>query len=149
MEFEGEKLFEPEWGTFDMACGNSEILSVFGGAADRGAYIEEAGNDHVLVREQKQNRSEANEDVLPLYQKLRDMRELESVKLPELDNVFQQLQNSFPNDWLLRMELLELYQQQDGQQEKVDALTEQLNSLKNESSVLTKLVDRGLKILLN
>ena len=37
--FRGLTLFHPEWGVFDMAVGN-QVVSVFGGPADRQAYGE-------------------------------------------------------------------------------------------------------------
>lgn len=146
---EDEVLFEPSWGTFDMACGNSEIKSVFGGAADRGAYLDEVGPDHSFIRDQKVNTVKNSEKLFPLYQSLREIRESNAVKKEQLDQLYASIEDSFPKEWLLKMELLELYYQVSPEDDKVSLLRSSLEELKKESEVLTKLIDRGMQLFKN
>ncbi|MCX7978699.1 MAG: phenylalanine 4-monooxygenase, partial [Bdellovibrionaceae bacterium] len=106
--FRGRVLFEPSWGQFDMALGSS-IPSVFGGAADREAFGEI--DDFVAKRVPKPKYSALELERHKLYQKVRDLRE-NGVKGDNLkkaiEEVLESLQEKFPEDWLLRLELYEL-----------------------------------------
>lgn len=144
-----EVLFDPSWGTYDMGCGNNEIKSVFGGAADRGAYLDEVGVDHSFIRDQKINTVKNGEQLFPLYQSLREIRESNDIKKDQLDHLYDSIETNFPREWLLKMELLELYYQVSPEDEKIFKLVEDLNTLKLESDVLTKLIDRGMKLFEN
>ena len=68
-------LFRPEWGTFDMAVGES-IVSVFTGAADKTAY-----QDIPLVPKErtiKVTYDESMRQLHTLYRQIREIRESES-----------------------------------------------------------------------
>lgn len=140
-------LFDPEWGTFDMACGSSDIPSVFGGAADRSAYIEETRTEAPNVRKQKKNHSEETLAIMPLYAELRKERESGSLDESILKDIYQKLQTDFPSDWLLRMELLELTQEKNILNELKQPLMDQLTSLREKSHGISQLIDRGFNIL--
>ena len=142
-----EVLFDPSWGTFDMACAGTHIPSVFGGAADREAYIEETGTQHTLARPQKKNHSEEALAIAPLYQKLRDLRASGSFTEDELTNVYFQLKESFPKDWLLRMEILELLVEKNMAENIQTEIRKDLDSLKSLSPSIDTLIERGLRLI--
>lgn len=104
-----EVLFDPSWGTFDLACG-SRVVSVFGGAADRGRYLEATGGFKQEPRKPKSNLTPGNRELNELYARVRLLRESgDAAKLPgELERVHDELERRFPDDWLLRYELVEL-----------------------------------------
>ena len=110
----GKILFEPAWGTFDMAVG-SQITSVFGGPADRKAYGE---TDDFVAKTipraaappaQVQNRRR-------LYGEIRDIRggiasgslERNQETSSRLESILKSVQTDFPNDWLLFLDLCEI-----------------------------------------
>ncbi len=98
-------LFQPEWGVFDMAIG-SEIPSVFGGPADEKNYGEV--EDHVSVEVPNHDFSDQDQKLFAIYQEVRDMRSKTGVKESDLESIYSKLAQDFPNEWLLKVELLEL-----------------------------------------
>lgn len=104
-----ELLFDPAWGTFDLGCGAS-VPTVFGGAADRYAYMVALGEDHYEPGAHKTNLTAENTDLNRLYARVRAIREAGEAPSSgeELAGIVGELDRNHPNDWLLRWELLEL-----------------------------------------
>ncbi len=105
-----EVLFRPEWGTYDMACG-ARIISVFGGAADRAAFLEATGGFKQAPGKPKTNLTPENRALNDLYAKVRRIREAGPVggaQIEELAAIHAELETRYPEEWLLRYELLEL-----------------------------------------
>lgn len=105
-----ETLFEPAWGTYDLACGSS-VVSVFGGAADRSKYLAATGGFNQTPNKPKTNLTEKNKPLNLLYSKVRELREEakpDQAAIQELAAIYSKLESEFPEDWLLRYELLEL-----------------------------------------
>ncbi len=105
-----EVLFNPDWGLFDLACG-VEIPHVYGGAPDRWEYLKETkGEDYKETASQSSNVTESNKDLVPLYAKVREIREAGTAKerVAELNEIYETLKNGWPEEWLLVWELLEL-----------------------------------------
>lgn len=97
-------LFDPAWGIYDMAIG-SEVTSVFGGPADRGQYGQT--DSFVAKRVPRKEVSETSQNLNRLYQKVREMREAGTATEAELKKLYQEL-SEHPQEWLLRVEILEL-----------------------------------------
>jgi phenylalanine-4-hydroxylase len=104
-----EVLFRPEWGTFDLACG-TRVTSVFGGAADRPAWLRTQGAEPSRRVKPKSNLTPANRRLNELYAQVRAIREQNRAREagPELGRIHAELEREFAGDWLLRLELLEL-----------------------------------------
>lgn len=101
-----EILFDPSWGTFDMALGQ-KMLSVFGGPADRLAYGET--DDFVAKRVPVIQYSDKELMLHRQYQAVRDLREQKNSSLEKsLENLLTIHDKEFPEDWLLRLEAYEL-----------------------------------------
>jgi phenylalanine-4-hydroxylase len=101
-------LFDPSWGTYDMAIGCT-VTSVFGGAADREAFGET--DDFVAARVPQRAYSEEEKLFHSLYAQVREMREknLQGAELEkELQKVLEILDQKFKHDWLLKLEAYEL-----------------------------------------
>jgi phenylalanine-4-hydroxylase len=102
---QGETLFAPSWGVYDMAVGE-QIVSVFAGAADDEAFFGEspqtASPPQLIQTDTDQTRMRNW-----LYQSVRDVRE-GRVDDVILGDVAAQLDQTLPDDWLLRLEILEL-----------------------------------------
>ena len=104
VNYNDEVLFQPEWGTYDMAVGES-IVSVFSGAADMTVF----SKDNPFVSSELTHKIQYGEKRLELhklYQKIRDIREGNADK-QELAGVWQELLKH-PKDWLAAVEILEI-----------------------------------------
>jgi len=103
-EANGNVLFQPEWGVYDMAVGE-KIVSVFNGAADKDAYEE-----LIHVSEQHTHKvtyDAATQELHHIYQEIRNIREGKS-DASSLVGYFDLLKTSFRQDWLASMEILEI-----------------------------------------
>jgi phenylalanine-4-hydroxylase len=141
-----EILFKPEWGTFDLACGE-KVVSVFGGAADRAAYDETRKNLPQKPRPQKRNVSRENEKLIPLYAKVRELRETGQVEMKTVETVIGLLDRDFPNDWLLRLELIELLESKNLAPGLTASLRANLDRISRTSENLLTLIRRGLDLI--
>lgn len=102
--FEGRVLFEPAWGTYDIALG-CKVVSVFGGPADRLAYGQT--DDFVVARVPEVKYKESDMKLFAYYQILRDVREGKKT-LYDLESSLQFMSQEFPDEWLLFLEALEI-----------------------------------------
>ena len=98
-------LFRPEWGVYDLACGG-KIVSVFGGPADWQAYYKNVKHKENTIS-QSSNLTDENKPLNELYCMVREMRE-KNIEKKEYIPILEKLNNSFPNDWLLLMEIYEM-----------------------------------------
>jgi len=103
-ESNGNILFKPEWGIYDMAIGET-IISVFNGAADKDAYEE-----ITLISNEKTRQITYDDKTLKLhglYQTVRAIRE-SGEGLDKLAEIFAQLKSNHRQDWLCALEILEI-----------------------------------------
>ena len=144
-------LFDPAWGNFDMACGE-KVVSVFGGAPDRGAYLRVTQKTKFKVKNQVTNLTAADRPLVPLYASVRTLRErrakvgLSSSDLKKLIRIYEKLTKNFSSDWLLRLEILELLKDIDNEKLKM-SLRKDLFRLSKKSRVLASLIHRGLELM--
>jgi phenylalanine-4-hydroxylase len=107
-EYQGRVLFDPTWGVYDMALG-ATVPSVFGGPADREAYGET--EDFVAKRVPAPKYSPTEIKMQSQYGRLRELRE-KNIQGTDLEKSLSDLlanhDKDFPQDWLLRLEALEL-----------------------------------------
>ena len=142
-------LFEPSWGTFDMAVG-AEITSVFAGAADPDTFfdwpaIEKSDGIEETVVQQSWNELEK------LYEEIRILREgpvWNEQSGSRLDNAIATLDEKYPNEWLLRLEILELYKIHNGSHPNVKRISDMLRKTNWEKSV-NQVIQRGFTLLDN
>ena len=105
VKYQQQILFQPAWGTFDMAIGNN-VTSVFAGPADRVNY----GSAETFVKKIIPQKVYSTQRKLKhhLYQKIRDLREVKKYNTNEIECLFNEVQQQFPDQWLACVELLEL-----------------------------------------
>lgn len=101
-------LFDPAWGTFDMAVG-SQIVSVFGGPADRQSY----GDVEDFVAARVEKRPSTSEELqrfeaFELVRRLREAGEGFGDVESRLHSLMITHQQQRPDDWLFFLELYEL-----------------------------------------
>jgi phenylalanine-4-hydroxylase len=103
-EQSGNVLFQPEWGTYDMAVG-AKIVSVFNGAADKDAYEEIT---HISKKQtQKVVYALETQRLHNIYQAVRRIRE-EETGYEALAGYVELLKSEHQNDWLCAIEILEV-----------------------------------------
>ena len=136
-------LFDPSWGTYDMAVG-SRIVSVFNGAADKDAY-----NQVALVPRERtiKSPSDAKRKRLEnLYAQVRDIRE-RKVGYERLGEIWETQQKEHGDDWLLSMEIFEILDET-GQQ---NALKQQIMTFLNGRKTVDKdnatLIEWGFRLV--
>jgi phenylalanine-4-hydroxylase len=136
-----EVLFLPEWGSYDLAVGE-KITSVFAGAADSEQFYADL--------EEVETKPLVKDELSPLeqlYGKVRTIRETGSQNLEEeLLEVIEVLTKNFPEDWLLRIEVIEILTMHNILKAKQDLLKEELEKIKLLHEEYPVLIDRGLML---
>src|SRR5213592_3865642 len=136
-------LFDPDWGTFDMAVGD-RIISVFNGAADKDAYQQVA-----LVPKERtiKSPSDAKRKRLEnLYAQVRKIRETKS-GYERLGEIWETQQAEHPDDWLLSMEIFEILDATDQQPELKARIEKFLNERKAQTKDLSTLISWGFRLV--
>jgi phenylalanine-4-hydroxylase len=100
-DLDGRVLFSPDWGVYDLAVG-STITSVFGGVADR--------EKRQLFRPTPSGTAtnlSHDENLMKAYSAVADLQTRATpVDVAELTPEITNLLSQYPNDWLIRSELL-------------------------------------------
>lgn len=137
-----EILFRPEWGIYDMAVGK-EIISAYSGPADINSFDRIT---HVpSTKTIKQKKTPEKESLEKIYQEVREIREA-NLPTERLHIIFDELENKFPTDWLLAVEIAELAQQHHDKTLEDKAL-QHLDILKNNRKEIAHLITNGLQII--
>jgi len=142
-DMEGNVFFEPAWGIFDMAIGDT-IVSVFNGTADKNAI-----EDQLYVSEQpthQQNYTPKDLQYQSLFNQIRTYRE-QGKSDDALNQIWQSIKNDFETDWLGAMELLELADTMPSQEALANELRNYLNAQSTTYPTYSKLIRDGLKII--
>ncbi len=136
-------LFDPDWGTYDMAVGE-HISSVFNGAADKDAY-----NQVALVPKERTIKvpSDAKRKKLEnLYAQMRKIRE-SKVGYERLGEIWETQQAEHPGDWLLSMEIFELLETTNQQPQLKAKIEKFLNEKKTATKDLETLISWGFRLV--
>ncbi len=135
-------LFQPAWGTYDMALG-LEVVSVFGGPADRSCYINT--DDFIAAAIPLRQYSTTERKRHQLFQRLHALRQLapaSEAATTEFQDLMKTILTTGNTDWLLSLELLEL-----SVQFKVIGATENLRRHLESFSDARESIDLGLKLV--
>ena len=141
--YDGKTLFEPGWGTFDMAVGK-EIVSVFSGPADPDAF--ELSYPAPEEKTHKFQHDEKAKQLHAIYQQVRDIRE-NNCSFAILPSLWQELKHDHPGDWLCALEILELLRSKQIRDDFTSEVTLFLQSKKMEGEQMAKLIDDGFALL--
>lgn len=144
-ESNGNILFKPEWGIYDMAVGE-EIISVFNGAADKDAYEE-----ITLISEAKTHKITYDEKTIKLHNLYKEVRAIRENGEPidKLSYIFEQLKTNHRQDWLCALEILELvYHKKIYHQLEKEVLV-YLEIKAGREAEHTKLINDGLHVIKN
>ena len=140
-----ETLFDPAWGTYDLAVGEA-VTSVFHGAADKEAYEQVA-----FVPRERTIKVTADGPSRRLEQCYREAREIrESGQgLGRLGGLFEQIRTAHPDDWLLTVEILEVLVRHGADPALQAQVRERLAALSASSAERAKLIANALRLLEN
>ncbi len=136
-------LFDPAWGTYDMAVGE-KIVSVFNGAADKDAY-----SDVALVPKERtiKHPSDAKRKKLEsLYQQVRDIR-TRKTGYERLGEIWETQQAEHADDWLLSMEIFEILDETEEQPALKDKVQKFLDGKKARDKELATLIGWGFRLV--
>lgn len=147
--YQGRTLFQAEWGTYDMAVGE-KITSVFAGAADREAYATGTHKPSAVVAKryvftETQKRQHA------IYQEVRTMREKPADHdeiTAKAEQLLAELDTAFTDDWLIRLEILELLVERNLLARVQEHLQSSLTRIQKERPEEATLIENGLALLL-
>jgi phenylalanine-4-hydroxylase len=136
-------LFDPDWGTYDMAVGE-RISSVFNGAADKDAY-----NQVALIPKERTIKvpSDAKRKRLEnLYAQVRKIRE-SKMGYERLGEIWETQQAEHQDDWLLSMEIFEVLDTTDQQPQLKAKIEKFLNEKKAATKDLSTLIGWGFRLV--
>jgi phenylalanine-4-hydroxylase len=144
----------------------SRVVSVFGGAADRRNFLLKNRKASKKVHSHESNLTAENSTLNFLYGKVREFRDgsvgttlpsgryettlppgRRSIDLRPLESVIRQLDEGFPDDWLLRLELYELFRRWAPGNALTKELQEKLNALKGASADQREMIERGMELI--
>ncbi|OLO38000.1 phenylalanine 4-monooxygenase [Alkalihalophilus pseudofirmus] len=140
VKYRNQVLFEPNWGMYDMAVGE-KISSVFAGAADGETYYPDEESSSKITHNQEQT------ELDDLYQTIRNVREgIEENPIDVIEKVSKDLNDKYPNDWLLKLEIIEILHQQQWLPKLEAEILSDLQRLSKNNRTITALIENGLKI---
>ncbi|MCM5664228.1 aromatic amino acid hydroxylase [Galbibacter mesophilus] len=135
-------LFQPEWGTYHLAVGK-EVISAYSGPADNNSF--DLITHIPSEKTRKAAKSEETQRLESLYRQVREYREGKN-KTISRHKVFEQIQENFPNDWLLSVELYELTKS-NGDEDFASEILEHLESVKRNRPKVGHLIDDGIALV--
>ena len=145
VKYNDDILFQPDWGMFDMVCGE-EVTSAFGGAADK-VNFHKFVDKHIKKDIPDQNLfSDKDQKLNNYYKQVRDMRASNSSNISELENIYTVLKQDYPDEWLLLYEILEIANGNSDLDWTQDIL-ETLQEKAKEESDLGLVITRSLRLL--
>lgn len=133
-------LFQPKWGTYDMAVGK-KIVSAFSGPADANSFdmITHVPTSKTI----KAKKSEEREALEKLYSEVRKYREDHIEE--NLHMILDELIKKHPNDWLLTLEIVELTKNK--ALPYYEKALEHLLNVKEKRPEIAHLIANGLNLL--
>lgn len=143
IDHEGNVFFEPAWGIFDMAVGET-IISVFNGVADKNIF-----EDQLYVSEKttyQQKYTDRDLEYQTLFKQIRAYRE-QGKSDDSLVDIWNTIKINFETDWLGAMELLELADTIPTQQVLANQLRIFLAKQSEKYPNYSKLIKDGLSII--
>jgi len=140
---DGAKLFEPDWGIYDMAVGE-KIVSVFCGAADKDEFLEISYKSNTETYHAKYD--ESTIQLHQLYQQVRNRRHSRG-DFGYLGNVWRMLQTYHHDDWLCPLEILELLEHEQAEPALAAEVRDFLVKKAATEAEYAKLINDGLYLI--
>ncbi len=141
--YHDQVLFDPAWGTYDMALGES-IVSAYSGTADPDAfglsYLVPSEKTHKITHTQEARKMHT------YYQTVRDVRE-SGTGFETLPGIWQEAVSLNPDEWLLSLEIYELCRKVPNLADLLQKITSNLELLKSKNSEIRTLIENEIDLL--
>jgi phenylalanine-4-hydroxylase len=137
----GEILFHPSWGNYELAVGE-KIISVFCGAADKAAFVEPI--QPITTISPHASYDDKTLKLHELYQQVRNIRN-GSDDQNCLKTIWEKLKGEHPGDWLCPLEILEQLENKEG--ELAVEISDFLNQKSANEPRFKKLIGNGLNLI--
>jgi len=134
-------LFEPSWGQYDMAVGES-IVSAFSGPADPDGFCLVA--EVAREKTHKINYDEQTLNIHSLYSKLKKIDYSDESAANKLRQIVEEYEKTAQDDWLLLVEIHKVCKDISGSKDAQVTVLEKLDALKQNNSSLSHLIQFGL-----
>jgi phenylalanine-4-hydroxylase len=140
--YNGEVLFQPEWGLYDMAVGQ-QVVSGYNGPADLNSFnlITHQLTETTIKPKEDPRRTQLEQ----YYQQIREYREGTNTTISR-NKVFQAIKQEYPEDWLLSVELYELAKKSNDHDFQVEILAH-LEQVKRNNPKVGHLIDDGIALV--
>ena len=99
------------------------------------------------VKSHQSNLTPENLKLSFLYQRVRDYRETNENNLKSLEVLLNDLNQNFPQDWLLRLELLEIFQKQKTDSVLMAHLRQKLILIADQNPNQRDMIVRGMELV--
>lgn len=139
--YKDDVLFDPSMGIYHMAVGE-HIVSAFNGPADTNSF--NRINHNISSTTTTPNISNEEQQLIQLYAQVREYRNGTNTTISR-NKVFKVLQESYPQDWLLSIELFELALQ-NNDIEFASEIKAHLHQIKLAHPEVGRLIDDGLTV---
>jgi phenylalanine-4-hydroxylase len=142
VKFKDKILFEPAWGIYDMAIGET-IKSAYSGPADAEGFelTYEVPGEKTHQIEYKEK------DIIlhDLYFKVRKLRQ-PNADISQLQKIWDTAKVDFPEEWLLQVDLYEIAKTENRLNGLANEILQNLNQLKVTKPELSTLIANGIKL---
>ena len=140
VKYEDRILFQPAWGVYDMAIGE-KIISAYSGPADPVGF----GLEYEVPGEKTHqiNYDEKARSLHELYGEVKEIRDT-STNFDSLKRIWIDLQNNYPDDWLLPVEIFELVNDNPTNGKLRTEISTKLEGMVDTQPHLKKLISNGL-----
>jgi len=138
-----KQLYKPEWGTYDLSCGN-KIISVFGGPADWNKFYNYTPPSENSIH-QSSNLNADTIDLNILYGKVKTLK-MNNANNDNYIPVLEKLYADYPKDWLLCMEIYEKICNDNLLKNEVKQLRAHINKF-SENELIADTIKRGLDLI--
>ncbi|MEH6682251.1 MAG: aromatic amino acid hydroxylase [Sediminicola sp.] len=142
VQYENKLLFTPDQGLYHMAVGKT-VVSAFNGPADLTSF--ELGTHTITETTIKSVKDPKKAHLEFLYQQIRDYREGRNTTISR-NKVFGEVSTTYPEDWLLSVELYELAKKTDDEVFAKE-IKAHLDTVKRERPQVGHLIDDGLALV--
>ena len=136
-------LFKPDWGQYDLACGN-KIVSIYGGPADWINYqkLELTKKD---ISYHSSNLTEDTEYLNKLYGKVENLRNKKAAS-EDYIKILKIVYKKYDKEWLLCMIIYEIIYKDQTIRNEVQFLKNHLIKFKSDLQ-LKNAIERGLELI--
>ena len=141
----GKTLFEPAWGIYDMAIGET-IKSAYSGPADSEGF--ELAYEVPSEKTHQIDYSDSDIELHKLYKNLRQLRHL-AINARRFKQIYETAVSTFPQEWLLQLGFYEIALKEKSLHSLSTEILQNLKLLKTAKPELSALIENGIKLAVN